>query len=85
MMPDALATALEKLGECYLNEPRVCFACRDAPGVMPLVYVVDTRGDGRVHGCVFAVCAVCWCSNDFHDRVSEALRMARAQRYGVWN
>jgi hypothetical protein len=85
--PDAMAglQGLQALVEQYLDVPRVCFICQDAPGVAPMVFVADTSGDGRVHGCCFAVCAVCWCSDDFQARVSEALSTARAKGQGIWN
>jgi hypothetical protein len=83
--PHAGLSDLATLAEQYMESQPTCFVCRDAPGVMPLVFLDDTRDGDRVRGCCFAVCAVCWCSDDFQDRVSEALRMARAQRHGVWN
>jgi hypothetical protein len=85
--PDAMTglQSLQALAEQYMESQPQCFLCQDAPGIMPLVFLDDSRDGDRVRGCCFAVCAVCWCSEDFQARVSEALRMARAQRHGVWN
>jgi hypothetical protein len=85
-MTPAVAQALAALAECYLDEPRRCAVCQDAPGVMPLVYVVDTMEGDRVHGCCFAVCAVCWCAEDFQARVSAAIKQdLRERERAAWN
>jgi hypothetical protein len=78
---------LQDLAERYLDTPRVCFVCREAPAVAPLVFVGDAMGDGGRRQCaVFGTCMVCLCQDNFEHRVSEALKTDRHQRErAVWN
>jgi hypothetical protein len=89
MMPDhAMTTApqgLEALVERYMDSQPQCLLCREAPGVMPLVYIADTREGHRVRGCCFAVCVFCWLGDNFQARIAQALRKARVQEQGAWN
>jgi hypothetical protein len=88
-MPDRISTlppALEALAERYLDVPRVCFLCREAPATTPLVFVADATVDAGVCGCVFGVCMVCLCSDDFQARVCMALRQDQREREAApWN
>jgi hypothetical protein len=85
--PDAVAglPALAALAEQYMESMPTCFLCHDWPAMMPMAFVADTRKGDRVHGCVFAVCPVCMCQDNFEHRISEALSTARAKGQGVWN
>ena len=82
-----LAQELAALAEKYMDTPRLCFLCREAPATAPMVYVSDSQGEGeRVRGCVFAVCTVCRCTEGFQARVSVALRQDQYQGEAVvWN
>jgi hypothetical protein len=79
--------ALGALAEQYLESPRVCFLCREAPATSALLFVGDAKDDGGRRQCaIFGVCMVCWCADDFQARVSAALR--QDQHHGeaaVWN
>jgi hypothetical protein len=68
-----------------MNGSPLCFLC-DQPATTPLVFVADTATAGRVRGCVFAVCAICLCHEDFQDRIAEVLRQGQRRReVGLWN
>ena len=78
--------ALAALAERYLDVPRVCFLCREAPATTSLVFLADAAPPGRIRGCVFAVCAFCLCQENFQARAAKALRQDQDQReVAVWN
>ena len=84
--PSVLVQALGELAERHMESPRLCSLCREAPGVAPLVFLADTATAGRVSGCVFATCMMCWCQDDFEKHVSEMLRKGQRRREaGAWN
>jgi len=81
----ALAPALGELAERYLAQGPSCVLCRDNVGTMPFLYISDASEADRVRGAIFAACLFCSLQEGFETRISQALKMARAQRQGVWN
>jgi len=82
--PDAMADVqrLQGLAEQYLERMPLCFLCREMPASMALVYLADSG----TRGCVFGVCAVCRCQDDFEHRVNEVLHQDIHQRErAVWD
>jgi hypothetical protein len=82
---NAVLVVFEPLVEKYMTSGPLCLVCRDQPATAPMVFVPDHAVDGRVVGCVFAVCAVCLCAEDFQAQVRTALSKERRQERGRWN
>jgi hypothetical protein len=85
--PDVvLSNSVESLAERYMESTPTCFLCREAPATTPMVYVADAASDSSVRGCVFGVCMVCLCSDDFQTHVRDALRQDQHQcETAAWN
>jgi len=82
----AVLQRVQDLAESYLDVPRVCFVCRDAPAVSPMVFVAGVSSDGRAHGSIFALCGFCLCRDDCAARVNEALKEDMHEReMATWN
>jgi hypothetical protein len=83
---EALLKVFAPLIEQYMESQPTCFVCCDWPATTPMVYIADITEADKVHGCCFAACAVCWCSEGFQVRVNEALRQdQREHERAVWN
>ena len=77
---------LEALMEQFMEGAPVCYLCKSAPAIVPLVYADNPTGAGRVEGFVFASCMVCWCTEGFEDHVAGVIREDRRRREGaLWN
>jgi hypothetical protein len=83
---EALWPQLAALAERYMQGMPTCLLCKQMPATTPLVSLVAGTSDGRVQGCVVAVCTFCLCQDDVEARVTTALRQDQAQRTAaLWN
>ena len=86
MVMNEVVPAIAELAEEFMNSAPVCFTCKAAPGIMPLVYTADPTGAGRVEGFVFATCLLCYCQDNFETQVAAAIREDQRRREGaLWN
>jgi hypothetical protein len=83
--PEALLRACAPMVEKYMESQPTCFLCHDWPAMAPMVYTAEATEAYRVRGAVFGLCIACLLDDDLPARITQALRMARAQRQGVWN
>jgi hypothetical protein len=84
--PHAVVAAMNELQEQYMQVPRTCFTCRNAPAVAPIAFVLEDDDPDRMEGCIVAVCVVCLTSEDLQELVREAVKKEVCeQEMAPWN